>query len=106
VAAQPGHEIFRTLEIEQGNGQGFKGAEGEGLNAGLLVGVERAAAALEQTQGESDGFGLSAFLLALQESYLPALLPAFLPALLTPQPKSSVPWSGVTREEQPRRSRG
>jgi hypothetical protein len=28
VAAEPGIEILRTLEIEQGIGQGFKGAEG------------------------------------------------------------------------------
>jgi hypothetical protein len=28
VAAEPGLEILRTLEIEQSIGQGFKGAEG------------------------------------------------------------------------------
>jgi branched-chain amino acid transport system ATP-binding protein len=28
VSAQPGLEILRSLEIEQGIGQGFKGAEG------------------------------------------------------------------------------
>ena len=83
MPTQPGLEILRTLEIEQGIGQCFKGVEGQGLNAGLLVGFEGAAASLELAQGESDGFGLSAFFLALQESYLPAFLSALLPA----QPK-------------------
>ena len=72
VVAQPVLEDPRSIEIKQGIGQGFKGPDGQGLNEGPLVGVERAAAALELAQGKSGGLGLAALLLPLQESYLPA----------------------------------
>jgi hypothetical protein len=36
VAAQPGSEILRPLEVEQGVEKSFERAQREGLNAGLL----------------------------------------------------------------------
>ena len=62
MAFQPGVEIVRPQEVEQGIGEGFQGAQGEGLDAGLLGRAEAAAAELELAEGESGGFGLAAFL--------------------------------------------
>ena len=65
MVAQPGVEVFWPIEIEQGVGQGFEVAQGKGLDACLLGRAEAAAEALKQAEGESGGFGLAAFLLAL-----------------------------------------
>ena len=75
MAAQPGVEVFRLIEIEQGIGQGFEIAQGQALDAGLLSRAEGAAAALQLAQGEGGGFCLA------------ALLAAFLAALLAAQTK-------------------
>ena len=79
VLAQPGVEVFWSLEVEQGNGEGLKRTEGEILDAGLLVGGQGAQAMPKQAEGEGNGFGLAALLLALQK--------AFLSTFLTAQPK-------------------
>ena len=75
MAAQPGVEVFRSLEVEQGIGQGFEIAQWQALDAGLLSRAEGAAAALQLAQGEGGGFGLA------------ALLTPFLAAFLAAQPK-------------------
>ena len=62
--AQPGVEVFRALEIEQGNQEGLKRTKGERLDAGLLAGGQRAAAVLEQAEGNAKGFGLAPLLAA------------------------------------------
>ena len=76
MVAQPGVEVFRPIEIEQGIGQGFEVAQGQALDAGLLRRAEDAAAASQLAQGEGGGFGLAALLTA----FLAALLTAFLAA--------------------------
>jgi hypothetical protein len=64
VLAQPGVEVVRTLEVEQGVEKSFERAEREGLNAGLLAGSQGAQAMPKQTEGDGSGFGLAALLLA------------------------------------------
>jgi hypothetical protein len=88
VVAEPGVEVFRSLEVEQGNQKGLKRSEGELLDAGLLAGGQDAEAVLEQAEGDANGFGLAAFLLALLKACLPALLAAFMAALLAAKTKN------------------
>ena len=75
---QPGVEVVRTLEVEQGNREGLERTERERLDAGLLAGGQDAAAELELAEGKGDGFGLAAFFLALLKALLTAFLKAFL----------------------------
>jgi len=65
MLAEPGVEVLRSLEVEQGNREGLKRGEGERLDAGLLAGGQDAEAVLEQAKGDANGFGLAAFLAAL-----------------------------------------
>ena len=62
MLAQPGVEVVRPLEVEQGNQEeeGLKRTEGDGLDAGLLAGGQGAAKVLEQAEGDGRGFGLPA----------------------------------------------
>jgi hypothetical protein len=62
VLAQPGVEVVRPLEVEQGNQEeeGLKRTEGDGLDAGLLAGGQGASKVLEQAKGDGRGFGLPA----------------------------------------------
>ena len=91
MATQPSVEVFWSLEVEQGVEKSFERAEREGLDAGLLAGGQGAAAVPKEAEGEGDGFGLAAFLLALlkafEQTHLPPLLKAFLTALLPSQAK-------------------
>jgi hypothetical protein len=62
VLVQPGVEVVRPLEVEQGNQEeeDLKRTEADGLDAGLLAGGQGAAKVLEQAKGDGRGFGLPA----------------------------------------------
>ena len=97
MLAQPGVEVVRTLEVEQGVEKSFERAEREGLNAGLLAGSQGAQAMPKQTEGDGSGFGLAAIQPALLSALLLALLPPLLLALLQTAIKDFVPVHGSRR---------
>ena len=60
VAAQSALEVFRPMEIAPGIGQGFEIAEGQALDADLLLEAEVGAAALALAEAQGASFGLTA----------------------------------------------
>ena len=76
VAAQPGVQILRPLEIEQNVVQGFQSRVREGFDACFLAGSDGSAAALEPDLGDDGGFDSASFLPFLLVGEPPTLLPA------------------------------
>jgi len=70
VIVQPGRQVDRTTEIEQGFCQGFKLIQRQGLDPGVGGFAEGAAAAVEQAKGYLNSLSAAATGFA----FLPALL--------------------------------
>ena len=73
VGGQPGRQVVRAREVEQGVGQSFQLVQGQSLDPGGGGFAERAAAAVELAEGDGRFAFLAAFLAALLAAFLPAL---------------------------------
>ena len=73
VGGQPGRQVVRAREVEQGIGQGFQLTQRQGLDLGGGGVCEGAAAAVEEAEGHRSCFLLAAFGFALLAAFLAAL---------------------------------